>query len=193
MTANAGRAATARARAASRGAVIAALALILTACRLPYIPGYTAPPPSAVADLADSSGKVVGKAVLVEHGSSVRILIDFKGVAPGTKAVHIHTVGRCDAPSFESAGPHFNPGTRQHGTANPAGPHAGDLPNVVIESTGLGHLEFTARATVSKGANSLFDADGSSLVLHEKADDLRTDPDGQSGGRIACGVILKAD
>ena len=124
----------------------------------------------------------------------VRILIDLTGVAPGTKAVHILEVGRCDPPSFESAGAHFNPTKAQHGTANPRGPHAGDLPNVTVEATGRGHLELTAtRVTLEKGSTSLFGADGSALVVHESADDLRTDPAGNSGARIACGVILRAE
>ena len=177
-----------------RAAWFVALALALTACRLPYYPGFTKPPPAATARLADASGRPVGRAVLLQEGGSVRILIDLTGVAPGTKAIHIHEVGRCDPPSFESAGAHFNPTKAQHGTANPRGPHAGDLPNITVDATGRGHLELSAtRVTLEKGSTSVFDADGSALILHEGADDLRTDPAGNSGARIACGVILRAE
>ena len=159
-----------------RAVLIAALSLPLGACSLPYVPPFTSPPPSAVAHLADSAGRVVGNAV-----------------APGSKAVHIHEVGECAAPSFESAGAHFNPDKKQHGTGNPRGPHAGDLPNIFVEATGKGHLEFTAkRVTLEKGAHSLLGGKGTALVLHADADDMRTDPDGDSKGRVACGVIVRA-
>jgi Cu-Zn family superoxide dismutase len=175
-----------------RLAWIMALTLTLTACRLPYLPGVTSPPPAAGVTLKDSSDRVVGSAVLLQRGGGVRILIDLKGVTPGTKAVHIHEVGRCDPPSFESAGAHFNPTKAEHGTANPRGPHAGDLPNITVDATGQGHLEVTAsRVTLDRGAASLFDADGSALVVHEGPDDMRTDPDGNSGARVACGVIVR--
>jgi superoxide dismutase, Cu-Zn family len=171
--------------------VVLTLALA-SACRLPYIPRVTPAPPGAGATLRDSSGRVVGSAVFLQKGRSVRILIDVKGFAPGTKAVHIHEVGQCE-PSFESAGAHFNPTKAEHGTANPRGPHAGDLPNITVEANGQGHLEVTTpRITLEKGPTSLFDTDGSSLVVHEAADDLRTDPDGKSGPRVACGVIARA-
>ena len=179
---------------ASRGmAWIIALTLTLGACRLPYIPGVTSPPPAAAVNLRDSSGRLVGSAVFLQEGGDVRILLDLKGMPPGTKAVHIHEVGRCDPPSFESAGAHFNPTKAEHGTANPRGPHAGDLPNITVDATGQGHLEFTAtRVTLEQGKASLFDADGSALVVHEGPDDMRTDPAGNSGARVACGVIARA-
>jgi len=184
-----------------RAAWLIVLTLIAsTACRapyipsfIPYIPPFTPPPPSAIADLADTSGRIVGRAVLVEQSDGVRILLDLTGVLAGTKGVHIHEVGRCEPPSFESAGGHFNPRQAQHGTANPAGPHAGDLPNVIVDSTGRGHLEATAtRATIGRGAAALVGPNGTALVVHSSPDDLRTDPDGRSGARIACGVIRRA-
>lgn len=179
--------------ASKRVALIIAFTLALTACRLPYIPGVTSPPPAAGVTLRDSSGRVVGSAVLLQRGGGVRILIDLKGVTPGTKAVHIHEVGRCDPPSFESAGAHFNPKKAEHGTENPRGPHAGDLPNITVDATGQGHLEVTAsRVTLERGPASLFGADGSALVVHAGPDDMRTDPEGNSGARAACGVIVRA-
>ena len=177
-----------------RAAWLIALTLAApTACRLPYVPPVTSPPPSAIADLADASGRIVGRAVLIEQSDGVRILIDLTGVAAGTKAVHIHEVGRCDPPSFESAGGHFNPTKAQHGTSNPRGPHAGDLPNVTVDATGHGHLEATApRVTIGKGPAPPLGPNGSALVLHEGPDDMRTDPAGNSGARIACGVVRRA-
>ena len=173
-------------------AILLALALALSGCRLPYVPGVTSPPPAASVTLKDASGRIVGSAVLLQDGGNVRILMDLKDIAPGVKAVHIHAVGRCDPAPFESAGAHFNPTKAEHGTANPRGPHAGDLPTVTVAPNGLGHLEATtSRVTLEKGPTSLFDADGSALVVHESPDDMRTDPDGKSGPRIACGVIVR--
>ena len=181
--------------ASMRAPLIAALTLSLGACSLPYIPPYTSPPPAAAARLIDTSGRTVGQAVLLQQGGGVRILLDVSGIPPGTKAVHLHEVARCEPPSFESAGGHFNPTKAQHGSANPRGPHAGDLPNIVVDATGKGHLEATAtRVSVKKkGADSLLDGNGSALVVHAGADDMRTDPDGDSGDRIACGVIVRAE
>ena len=136
---------------------------------------------------------MVGTAVLTQEGGGVRLLLTVAGLPPGDKGVHIHAVGRCEPPSFESAAGHFNPTNAEHGTANPRGPHAGDLPNLSVDATGWGHLEVTAKQiTLDKGASSLFDADGSALVIHAGPDDLHTDPTGNSGARLACGVITPA-
>jgi Cu-Zn family superoxide dismutase len=171
-----------------------ALTLALAGCRLPYIPTYTPPPPAAAAQLADSSGRAVGRAVFLQDGSSVRVLVDVTGLSAGVKGVHIHEKGRCDPPSFESAEAHFNPAKREHGTLNPRGPHAGDLPNITVDAAGRGHLEVSIKGVnLEKGSNSLLDADGSALVVHEGPDDLRTNPEGNSGARIACGVIVRGN
>src|SRR5947207_2915956 len=136
MTMRAGHVSTAGHRTSvwTGAAWIVPLVLAFTACSLPYVPGYTSPPPAAIATVFDASGRAVGKAVLVQHRKGVRILLDLTGVAPGVKGVHIHEVGRCDPPSFESAGGHFNPTKAAHGTSNPRGPHAGDLPNVTVDA-----------------------------------------------------------
>ena len=171
---------------------IVALTVIATGClRLPYIPYVTSPPPAAVAHLVDGKGQVVGTAVLSLESGGVRILLDVTGLEPGDKAVHIHEVGRCETPSFESAGAHFNPTKAEHGTSNPRGPHAGDLPDITVNADGKGHLETTAKLVTldKKAPASLLDSDGSALVIHEGADDKRTDPAGNSGARIACGII----
>lgn len=142
--------------------------------------------------LLNAQGDTVGTATLREVGQGVQIALSVRGLQPGEKGFHIHQVGRCDPPAFESAGPHFAPQGRQHGFENPAGPHAGDLRNVVVGSDGTAQQEFTAEnVTLRDGPNSLFDSDGTSLVIHADADDYRTDPSGNSGDRIACGVITR--
>jgi superoxide dismutase, Cu-Zn family len=178
---------------APRMAWVVALALMLTACRMPYIPGVTLPPPAAGVTLKDASGKVVGSAVLLQDSDGVRVLLDVRDIPPGIKGVHIHEVARCEPPTFESAGAHFNPKKTEHGTENPRGPHAGDLPNITVDANGQGHLEYTnTRVSLDPGPTSLFDGRGSALVVHESPDDQRTDPAGNSGRRIACGVIVRA-
>jgi superoxide dismutase, Cu-Zn family len=172
---------------------IVALALVSTGCRLlPEIPYVYPAPPAALARLVDDKGQAVGSAVFSqERGGGVRILVEVVGLAPGDHAVHIHEVGRCEPPAFESAGAHFNPTKAEHGTSNPRGPHAGDLPDVTVNTEGKGHMEVTAKLVTlnKKVPASLLDADGSAIVIHERADDKRTDPSGNSGTRIACGVI----
>jgi Cu-Zn family superoxide dismutase len=188
---------TSRVVMARRAAAIIALSVALSACSymptIPEIPYVNPPLPAAVASLTDGSGRIAGQAVLVQRGGSVRILLDVTGLPPGDKAVHFHEVGQCLTPSFNSAGRHFNPTQAEHGTKNPRGPHAGDLPDITVDASGRGHLETTAnRVSLKKGPTSLLDADGSALVVHERADDTRTDPDGGSGARIACGVVIPA-
>lgn len=167
-----------------------AIAIAIAGCRIPFISGD----PAAVAQLRDANGRAVGTAVLVQTNGSVRIVLDVTGLPTGDKGVHIHEVGRCDPPTFASSGEHFNPTKAQHGSANPKGPHAGDLPNITVDANGRGHLEATLRrVSLEKGSTSLFDKDGSSIVIHADPDDLRTDPSGGSGARIACGVIVRGN
>src|SRR5438552_2118110 len=176
---------------ARRALPIIALMLVSTACQMPYIPYVNSPSPAAVARLVDAGGRVVGEGVFVQQRKGVRLVLDVTGLTPGAKAVHIHEVARCDPPSFESAGAHVNPTKAEHGTANPRGPHAGDLPNITVETGGRGQLEATAtRVSLEKGPTSLLDADGSGIVVHERPDDMRTDPTGDSGAPIACGILI---
>lgn len=148
--------------------------------------------PTAAAELRDAQGQVVAQATFTQTAAGVRLVVEARGLPPGEKGIHIHEVGRCEPPGFISAGGHFNPGRRQHGLENPAGPHAGDLPNIRIDAQGAGRLETTTdRITLGSGPTSLFDADGSALVIHAAPDDHRTDPTGNSGARIACGVISR--
>ena len=147
---------------------------------------------TASAELVDASGKPAGVATFTQISGNVRIVLEAKGLPPGPHGVHIHEVGKCEGPQFTSAGGHFNPEKKQHGMLNPQGAHAGDLPNLTVAGDGSGRLESTTdRITLGAGASSVFDADGSALVVHAAADDFTTDPTGNSGGRIACGVIVK--
>jgi Cu-Zn family superoxide dismutase len=173
--------------------IVALTVVFMTSCRLPYVPGVTPPPPSAGVTLRDADGRVVGSGVLLQDSDGVRVLLDIKGFKPGVKAVHIHSVGRCEPPAFESAGPHFNPGNTQHGLENPKGPHAGDLPNIEVAANGQGHLEFTdSLVSLDPGPTYLLGSNGTSIVVHENADDMHTDPAGNSGARVACGVVVRA-
>ena len=149
---------------------------------------------AATAELRNAEGHVLGTASFTQISAGVRILVEMRGMPPGAKAVHIHEVGRCEGPAFASAGSHFNPEKRQHGLLNPQGPHAGDLPNITIDADGSGRLETTTdRVTLGGGPTSLFDGDGLALVVHGSPDDFKTDPTGNSGARIACGVIVKQE
>ncbi|MFN4218006.1 MAG: superoxide dismutase family protein [Candidatus Bipolaricaulia bacterium] len=144
----------------------------------------------AAAPLRDAEGKVLGVALLVQEAQGVRISLTVKGLSPGEHGIHIHSVGKCEPPDFLSAGPHFNPTNKQHGLNNPAGPHAGDLPNLVVGEDGSAVYEHvTDRVTLTPGELSLFDEDSSALIIHAGPDDQITDPAGNSGARVLCGVI----
>ncbi|MBW3629538.1 MAG: superoxide dismutase family protein [Gemmatimonadetes bacterium] len=150
------------------------------------------PGPTATARLLNAQGVEVGTVELEQHENGVEVEIRTTGVPGGLHGIHFHQVGACAAPDFMSAGGHFNPARRQHGFDNPQGPHAGDLRNLEVTAAGVGRAEFlNPSITISAGPNSLFDADGTSLVVHATADDYRTDPSGNSGSRIACGVISR--
>ena len=147
---------------------------------------------SAEAALKDKDGKDVGRATIIETGEGVRIAVTGYRLPPGAHGLHIHAAGRCEPPQFASAGGHFNPAGKQHGTQNPAGPHAGDLPNLEVAASGEGGIDATTRlVTLGPGPTSLLGPAGASLVVHAAADDYKTDPSGNSGDRIACGVITK--
>ena len=152
-----------------------------------------ATPKMAKAALQNAAGESVGSATLTElENGGVKIDLEVKNLTPGQHAFHIHNVGKCEAPDFKSAGPHFNPEGKQHGTDNPQGPHAGDMPNVTVGADGSGKAEVVAsHATLDTGTNSVFHEGGSALVIHAAADDYKTDSAGNAGARVACGVITE--
>jgi len=150
-------------------------------------------PKAARAELKDAQGKAVATAKLKQLKNGVRISLAATGLPAGVHAFHIHAVGKCEAPDFKSAGGHFNPEGKKHGLKNPEGPHAGDMPNITVDAKGKGKATaVNARVTLGEGANSLFHEGGTAIVIHEKADDDMTDPAGNAGNRIACGVVEKA-
>jgi Cu-Zn family superoxide dismutase len=145
---------------------------------------------TAEVELLSSKGKTVGRATLTQQQGGVRISLEAWKLTPGPHGFHIHAVGRCDPPTFMSAGGHFNPDGKKHGVKNPAGAHAGDLPNLVVGPDGTATAEVVAsQVTLEQAENSLFGREGSALVIHAVADDDMTDPAGNAGARIACGVI----
>jgi len=144
----------------------------------------------ASATLKNTAGEIIGEARFVEDATGlVHVNVHVKGLSAGDHGIHIHAVGAC-LPTFLAAGGHHNPLGHEHGLDNPDGPHAGDLPALTVNPAGIGHLDVvTDRATLSPGTTTIFDADGSALVIHADPDDQVTDPTGNSGARIACGVI----
>jgi Cu-Zn family superoxide dismutase len=143
------------------------------------------------ATLKNAEGQTVGDAVLTDTPHGVLIHVSLTKVSPGVHAVHIHESGTCQPP-FTSAGAHFNPTKKQHGLQNMMGMHAGDLPNVQVPADGALTFDVVAPdVTLAAGANSLLDADGSAILIHDKTDDYKSDPAGNAGDRIICGVIAR--
>ena len=147
----------------------------------------------AAAIMYDINGAPIGTADLWQDANGlVNVEIASLALPAGTHGIHFHAVGKCEGGStaFSTAGAHYNPLGKEHGLDNPRGPHAGDAPNIVTPPGGVGKVEFsTGRVTLTPGTTSLFDADGSAIVVHANADDQITQPSGNSGGRIACGVV----
>lgn len=148
-------------------------------------------PPRLAADLRDAQGRTRARATAESSGDSLRIRVEAVGMSAGAYGAHLHAAGRCDAPGFESAGPHWNPTGQMHGKDNPKGMHKGDLPNLLVGTDGRGSFEYTIPNAGLSGMlpTSLIDGDGASVVIHASPDDFRTDPSGKSGARIACGVL----
>ena len=172
-----------------RSAVL--MVLVLGGCNT-IVPPTTAPPTTGpptptniMARLLSADGVPRGQATLRLVDGRMRVMIDAVGLSPGARGVHVHEVGRCDGPDFASAKGHWNPSMKMHGRDNPMGAHHGDLPNLMIGTDGRGSVAIDVPGSVA----SLLDADGASVIIHADADDYKTDPSGNSGGRIACGVL----
>jgi Cu-Zn family superoxide dismutase len=144
----------------------------------------------AKAVLINTKGQHIGTASFVQSSNGVRLTLNVSDLPPGVHGFHIHTVGKCDPPDFKSAGGHFNPEGKKHGLKNPEGHHAGDLENLTVAANGKATAKvLVTGATLGEGANSLFQLGGTALVIHADPDDEMTDPAGNAGARIACGVI----
>jgi superoxide dismutase, Cu-Zn family len=155
-------------------------------------PPVQGPPPQAKAEFKTVVGESVGNATLTQRSDgSVMVSVAVKGLPPGTHGIHVHEHGAC-TPNFDAAGTHYNPASKQHGLDNDAGSHAGDLPNLIVQENGTGtFMAMTNLVTIAPGATTLFDADGSALIIHAHTDDQKTDPSGNSGERIACAVLMQ--
>lgn len=142
-------------------------------------------------DLMDSDGDSIGTAELTDEDDGVQVKLNAKGVSEGAHGIHFHEVGKCEVPDFESAGGHFNPADTSHGLDHKEGPHAGDLPNLNVGEDGEVDEEFLAEDVTLKSGeeNSLLQEGGTALIIHAEADDGKTQPSGDSGDRIVCGVI----
>ncbi|MBV9479138.1 MAG: superoxide dismutase family protein [Acidobacteria bacterium] len=163
------------------------LCLLLVSFSLPLLARTTK------IELQDGSGKKVGSANLKRAAQGVEIKLNVHDLPAGEHALHVHQNPRCDPPDFKSAGPHFNPEGKQHGLDNPQGPHAGDMANFIIDHNGKAKnvIVTDPNLTLGTAKNSVFSNGGTALVIHDKPDDMKTDPTGNSGDRIACGVITK--
>lgn len=146
----------------------------------------------ARATIVNAQGQNIGTVTFTQAAHGVLIHLEVTGLPTGWKGVHLHVTGQCQGPQFTSAGAHINPANHQHGIGSNTGFHAGDLPNLYVHADGVGRAEFfTDAVTLRDGPTSLFDADGSAIVIHANPDDHVTDPIGNAGGRIACGVIQR--
>ena len=169
--------------------LIGALALAGCAGMGKKDPASNLPVPDAYAELTDARGADRGRVDIFKDGSGLRLEVVARGFSAGTYGMHVHAVGRCDAPKYTTAGPHWNPTGAQHGRDNPMGAHHGDMPNLVIEPDTIGRATLQIVGSRLTGDGALLDADGAAFVIHAKPDDYRTDPSGNSGDRIVCGVI----
>jgi Cu-Zn family superoxide dismutase len=143
----------------------------------------------AMATIKDATGRDLGVLMVTDAGGSLSLTGTLRGLTPGEHGIHLHATGACDAPAFTSAGGHWNPTTKLHGSQNAQGPHLGDLMNITVGADSTATVQLTTTGGSLRGADTLMDPDGAAIVVHAKADDYKTDPSGNSGDRVACGVI----
>jgi Cu-Zn family superoxide dismutase len=169
-----------------RGTVAAVFAATVTAISMTF-----AQSPTRV-EIKNAQGMTVGTAAITASGSGVQIALDVQGLPPGEHAIHFHETAKCEGPDFTSAGGHFNPGKKKHGLQNPDGHHAGDMSNFTVPASGAAKVTISNTvATLGSDPSSLFSNGGSALMIHAGADDMKTDPAGNAGARIACGVVAR--
>jgi len=167
-------------------------AIALTAA-LVFTSAFSAAARKAVkVEMKDGTGASVGTALLSPNAKGVSIKLNLMNLPPGVHGIHVHAVAKCDGPAFTTAGGHLNPDMKHHGLENPEGPHAGDMPNITVAANGTAKATVIAPGvTMGDGANSIFSNGGTALVIHAMTDDQKSDPAGNAGARIACGVIAK--
>lgn len=172
-----------------RSSILVSLLLLLAAA---LVVAKEAKQKPVTVHLQNGQGKDIGTATLWQAASGVSIKLNLHDLPAGDHAIHVHQNAKCEGPDFKSAGGHFNPDNKHHGLENPEGPHAGDIPNFTADAQGKAKTSITApNVTLTDGPHSVFTGGGTSLVVHAKPDDGKTDPSGNSGDRIACGVITR--